>query len=333
MGGIVAYLVGIDGGGTGSRAVLSTLEGRIVATGSGGPANFQVIGVDETMRSIASTISSMLRHVAGPPVAGREITAVAVGLAGLHTPADKERFAGLLGSLLPHSRVSIWTDADVALAAAIGDGAGIVVIAGTGSIALGRDSSGAMARCGGWGYLIGDEGSAYAIAREGLRAASRGLDGRSGANALGEAFAQALSVPGFDHVLRPLYGPPAMSRQQIARLAPVVTQCAAAGDSAARAILAGAGVELAHLVLALAARLALGEATFPIACSGGVWRAGDLVLDSFQRRVHAALPHALVAPAALTAAEGAVFLAHRDAGGGSHGPAFLATLRATRLPE
>ena len=327
----MGYLIGIDGGGSGSRAVLATTDGRVVATGAGGPANFQAVGVDESMRSIVVAVSSVLGQVAGGPVPVREITAVAAGLAGLHTADDRRRFADLLGVLFPQSRVSIWTDADVALAAAIGDGAGIAVIAGTGSIALGRDNNGTLARCGGWGYLIGDEGSAYAIARAGLGAASRGLDGRAGANALGRAFSQALAVPDFDRLLRPLYGPPAMSRQQIARLAPIVTACAAAGDAAAREVLAGAGMELARLAIALATRLNLGEAAFPVVCSGGVWRAGDLVLAPFRARVHETLPRALVRPAALSAAEGAAFLACKDTGG-APGPAFLAELQASRPP-
>jgi N-acetylglucosamine kinase-like BadF-type ATPase len=311
------YAIGVDGGGTGTSAVLSTKKGRIVAVGSGGPANFQVVGEEQTLRSIVAAISSALNQGNAPHVPEPEIAAIAVGLAGLHTPADKDRLTRLVANQYPASRIGLWTDADVALAATSGDRAGIVVIAGTGSIALGRDDRGNGGRCGGWGYLIGDEGSAYAIAREGLRVASQGLDGRMPPTSLAAAFVQALAVPGFDDLLRPLYGPPAMTRHQIAQLAPLVTQCALAGDAAARDVLAAAAGSLAAMVIALGSRLGFVDDAFPVACSGGVWQAGEAILEPFQRRVLAAFPRARVGPPALSPAAGAVFLAVKSLADGA----------------
>src|SRR5919198_703184 len=195
------------------------------------------------------------------------------------------------------------------LAAATGGREGIVVVAGTGSIAYGADRSGWSLRCGGWGYIIGDEGSAYAIARQALRAASQAADGRAPASTLVDALTTALGVPAFDDILRPVYGPPTMTRHQLAALAPLVTQCAADGDVAAQAVLAEAGEELAALAVTLARHLDLGAEPFLVACSGGVWKASELVLEPFRRRVLAAYPRAHIGPPLLTPVAGAALLA------------------------
>ena len=307
-------MIGIDGGGSGTSAVLATNEGRIEAVGSGGPANFQVVGEEQTVQSIVAAISSAVNQGNALHKSEPEIAVIAVGLAGLHTPADKDRLTRLVADQYPASRIDLWTDADVALAATSGDRAGIVVVAGTGAIALGRDDRGTAGRCGGWGYLIGDEGSAYAISREGLRAASQGLDGRMPPTSLAAAFVQALAVPGFDDLLRPLYGPPAMTRHQIAQLAPLVTQCALAGDAAARDVLVAAAGSLAAMVIALGSRLGFVDKAFPVACSGGVWKAGETILEPFRRQVLATFPAARVGPPQLSPAAGAVFLGMAQTG-------------------
>ena len=199
-------------------------------------------------------------------------------MAGLHVRTDYDRFAAVARDLLPSSRVRIYNDGEVALAAATGGSEGIVVVAGTGSIAFGADRFGHHMRCGGWGYILGDEGSAYAIVVAAFRAASFANDGRAPASTLVPAFCQALGVPTFDDMLRPVYGPPAMTRHEIAAFAPLVANCAAEGDAAARAVLTAAGADLATMPIALARRLEFGASAFPVACSGGVWKAGELVL-------------------------------------------------------
>lgn len=310
------YVVGIDGGGTGTSAVLTTSDGKVVAWGFGGPANVQAVGDDEALRSISTALAGVLGSHSDP-AGSPHIAAISLGLAGMHTLEDRERFGSLVAPLIPGSAVSIWTDADVALAAATGDQPGIVVIAGTGSIALGRDLQGNTARCGGWGYLLGDEGSAYAIALDGLRAAARGVDGRSPRSVLVDAFALELGVRDFDQLLRPLYGPPPLSRQRIAELAVLVSQCAMAGDRIACQVLETAGVELALLAVTLTRHLMLGDAPFRVAYSGGVWRAGQQVLEPFTRTLLTAAPTAQIGPSLLAPAAGAALLALRKLDEGS----------------
>jgi N-acetylglucosamine kinase len=302
----MTFVVGIDGGGSGTTAVLASVDGAIVGTATAGPSNFQTVGEATAIGAVSAALTALLDTTG---IQARDLLVVAAGLAGLHTAQDRARFASLIAALVPHSRVMICTDADIALAATAGAGPGIAVIAGTGSIALGRNCEGKTGRSGGWGYLIGDEGSAYALALEGLQAASRGLDGRASPTSLAGAFAHALGVDRFDDLLRPLYGPPPLTRRQIAQLAPLVTMCAVSGDAAARRLLRRAGQDLADLVVAVATTLQLGDQPFAVGCSGGVWRAGPLLEGPFRRRVLRALPLACIGPAALAPAAGAAFLA------------------------
>jgi N-acetylglucosamine kinase len=323
------FVVGIDGGGTHARALLATPAGQVVAEGAGGPANFQAVGEEATRASVEQALDAALAAAPGQPVGRESIGAFAAGLAGLHVRADYDRFTALARAVLPASRVRIYNDGEVALAAATGGAAGIVVVAGTGSIAFGADRHGRHMRCGGWGYLLGDEGSAYAIVIAAFRAASFAADGRAPASTLVPAFCQALGVPTFDDMLRPVYGPPAMTRHQIAALAPLVARCAAEGDAAARAVLATAGEDLATMPSTLARRLELGASAFPVACSGGVWKAGEFVREPFRRRLLAEWPGALVGDPLLTPAAGAALLAIELLAGGHPGPAVLDNLRRT----
>ena len=307
----MSYVLGIDAGGTRTVALLATADGRAMAMGAGGPGNFQAVGEDAARASIEAAIDGALAAAPDGPVAREQVAAVAAGLAGMHVPADYERFTAIVGRLLPAARVRIYNDGEVALAAATGGREGIVVVAGTGSIAYGADRSGRSLRCGGWGYIIGDEGSAYAITRQALRAASQAADGRAPASTLVDAFTTALGVRTFDDILRPVYGPPAMTRHQLAALAPLVTQCAANGDAAAQAVLATAGADLAALAVTRARRLDLGATPFLVACSGGVWTADELVLEPFRQRVLAAYPRAHIGSPLLTPVAGAALLAIR----------------------
>src|SRR5919197_6394247 len=265
----MSYALGIDAGGTLTTALLAAADGKAIAEGTGGPGNFQAVGEDAARASIEAAIDGALAAAPDGPLAREQVAAVAAGLAGMHVPADYERFTALVGTLLPAGRVRIYNDGEVALAAATGGREGIVVVAGTGSIAYGVDRSGRALSCGGWGYILGDEGSAYAIGRQALRAASQAADGRAPASTLVDAFTTSLAVPAFDDILRPVYGPPAMTRHQLAALAPLVTQCAANGDVAAQAVLAEAGEGLAAPAGTLPRRPELGAQPFLVGCSGG----------------------------------------------------------------
>ncbi len=306
------YVVGIDAGGSGTTVVISTREGQTVAQGRGGPANILVVGEDGTREALKSALDAALASVQDGPNMREKVVAIAAGIAGAHVSADVERLNRLLEALLPGKAIKkVYTDGEIALAGATAGHEGIVVVAGTGSIALGRSRDGRILRCGGWGYLIGDEGSAYVIARRGLQEAAHAFDGQVATSTLVDAFVTAFGVPDFDSIVPILYGPPVLPRNRIAAFAPVVTKCAMEGDASAQSVLTEAGEALAGLVLTLAGRLDLYETPFRIACSGGVWQAGELLLHPFCERVWGMCPRATVGPPLLSPAEGAALLALR----------------------
>ncbi len=305
------YVLGIDGGGTATTALLSTSAGRVLARGTGGPANMLIVGEDTASVSLRDAIEAALSTAPNSPLMRSDIAAVTAGLAGIHVSGDGERLINVVRELLPNAQVHIYNDGEIALTAATGGAAGIVVVAGTGSIAYGSDEAGHHLRCGGWGYIMGDEGSAYAIAQAALRAAARAVDGRAPGSALVSALTEALNVPTFDDILLRVYGPPAISRRELAALAPLVSRCAIEGDEVAQAILATSGEDLATLAIALARRLGLIDAPLSISYSGSVWRAGNWILEPFRRHIHTTCSHAIVDPPLLAPEAGAALLAIR----------------------
>jgi N-acetylglucosamine kinase-like BadF-type ATPase len=155
----------------------------------------------------------------------------------------------------------------------------VAVISGTGSLAYGENAAGRSVRAGGWGYLLGDEGSGYAIGLAALRAVARAADGRGHATALTEAVLAHWSLPCPQALIRHVYGG-GMEREDIAALAPLVMRTAKDGEAVARAILEDAGRELALAAQAVIERLAL-PAPVPCALAGGVLLHSEIVRASF----------------------------------------------------
>ncbi len=263
-------VLGIDGGATKTVAWLARRSGEdepaVVGRGIAGPANPQAIGFDAALENMDRAIAAAFddsRVKPGP------VAAAVLGLAGsdrdenrrvLNRWAEKRRLA---------HRFRVVHDALPVLAAGSPEGWGIALIAGTGSLCFGQTRDGRTARAGGWGYLFGDEGSAYAIALAGLRAAAQSADGRAPPTRLVDAFLTRLSVERPQELITAIY-PMASDRAQIASLADIVTQSADEGDAAAQQILQTAAAELAAMVAALARKLGFSGDTFPLALAGGL---------------------------------------------------------------
>jgi N-acetylglucosamine kinase-like BadF-type ATPase len=236
-------VLGLDIGGSSSRARLSK-DGRIVAEASGPGANVAEI----PPRVIRTRLTALISELGSPkPVA------CCAGCAGAEVPEAGRRLERLLARLLPGTRVLVVHDARLVLAAA-GFDSGIALISGTGSVAFGRDAAGREARVGGWGWMLGDEGSGVWIAREGARELMRRLDAGEPAGAMGDAFLSAVSardlaaLTGRLHALRE---PGAW-----AELAGAVFE-AAVDDAGARDVIARAAAALARLVEQIQTRLSL----------------------------------------------------------------------------
>jgi N-acetylglucosamine kinase-like BadF-type ATPase len=300
------FFLGIDGGQSSTTALIGDETGRIIGKGLGGPCNHAAAaeGRDRLERAIAESVSAA-RLAAGLDPAAR-FAAACCGMSG--GPADKR---AILEALLPADCLTVTTDAAIALAGATPSGFGIIVIAGTGSMAFGRNEANSDARAGGWGYLFGDEGSAFDIARQALRAALRMEEGWGPATELRANLLNATGSVDINELMHQFYQPH-WPRDRIASLAPLVDKAAQAGDSAALEILHSAALQLAALASAVRAQLWVPDAAVDVAYSGGVFQNG-IITRRFRELVERA-PHTRCCPAQRTPAEGALLKAYRAGG-------------------
>lgn len=246
------YWAGWDGGGTKTEVLCVDARGETLGCQSFGPLNLNGADPDR----IAVTIRDSLAFMAARPGGLSACRGLVIGTAGVSNAAagrlveDTVRQWGYTGNLF------LTGDQDIALAGAI-EGSGAVLVAGTGSVCCGRNlQTGAHARSGGYGYLIDDEGSGYAIGRDILTAVVRAQDGRARPTALTQLVYEALGVDSVGQIITWLYGP-GTGKKEVAALAPLLRPALTAGDDAARAIVGKAGRELALLAVALWRRLEL----------------------------------------------------------------------------
>ncbi len=266
-GGSDGFVVGVDGGGTGCRVVLMDPERRTVGEGKGQAALVRPDRPGEAARAVAGAVEAVVRD-AGLTLPVRALWA---GLAGAGRPGAREAEEIALRSLGLAGSVEVGTDVEAGHRDAFGTGAGVLLVVGTGSVAWGRDPEGRPVRVGGWGSVLGDEGSGYWLGREGLRAVARAADGRGRPTLLTPRLLEELGLP----------DPPALipwmasaSKGQVAALAPRVVEIARTGDPPAAGILQNALEELRrHLEVLREAWAPWGE-SFPLALSGGLLTAG-----------------------------------------------------------
>ncbi len=267
MKGDVAQLfLGIDGGQTSTTAWIGDETGRVLGTGKAGPCNHAraAEGRERFRRAILGAVGSAC-EAAGIAAGEAVFEAACLGLSG--GPEEKEE---LFRELVRSRRLRLTHDAEVALSGATAGEPGIIVIAGTGSIAFGRNREGKRARAGGWGYIFGDEGGAFDIVRQALRAALRHEEGWGPPTALRQALLEATGAANANELLHWFYGDE-YPRQRIAALAPVVGECAANGDAVALELLHQAGQQLATLAGAVRRQLFAAEDTVTVSFAGGVF--------------------------------------------------------------
>lgn len=300
------YFLGVDGGQSSTTAMIGDETGRVLGIGRGGPCNHAAEG--EGRRKFMAAMRESLAQAAGS--ARLEILptfeAACLGLSG--GPDDKEALAR---ETIPAQRYLIVHDAHIALAGATGGEPGIIVIAGTGSMVFGKNAAGETARAGGWGYVFGDEGSAFDLVRQALRAILRNEEGWGGPTSLRETLLEAGGARDANQLLHFLYTDE-YPRDRVAGWAHMIDEAARAGDSAAVDILRSAAQALATLTAAVRRQLFETSERVNICYSGGVFRSEPL-LERF--RMLAELEDGnTVSPPRHTAAEGALLEAYRIAG-------------------
>jgi N-acetylglucosamine kinase-like BadF-type ATPase len=271
------YSLGFDGGGTKTECVILDSGGKIIGEGRGGPSNALRCGFDAAFGSLRQAAGEAL-HTAG--LTTGSVTGVCAGLAGAGRRNVVRRMLVFLAQEFPRALAQVTTDFGIALETAVGAGPGVVLIAGTGSAAYGRNAAGETARAGGYGPWVGDEGSAFEIGRRAIAAVARTRDQSGPISLLTDMIPAALDCPDWDELmLRIMRGPDEI----FPALFSVVTEAAAAEDSAAKEILFTSAIGLGNLAMIVVRRLGLKDQEFPLVKCGGVFghsRMLDALLDS-----------------------------------------------------
>jgi N-acetylglucosamine kinase-like BadF-type ATPase len=303
----MGFYLGVDGGQSGTAALIGDESGRVLGAGSGGPCNHAAAaeGRQKLVRAVGDSVAAACAQ-AGLDARAVRFAAACFGMSG--GPEDKQ---AILREILPADAVLVTDDAVIALAGATAGEPGMVTIAGTGSIAFGRNAAGGTARIGGWGYVFGDEGGGFDIARQALRAALRAEEGWGPATGLVPALLSATGSANANAVLHRFYTPE-WPRSRVATLAALVDEVAMAGDAVAGDILHNAAQQLAVLTSAVRAQLwGLGEPA-RVAWTGGVFRS-RMLLERYRYLVELEDGNQ-AGPPAYEPAAGALILAYRAGG-------------------
>jgi N-acetylglucosamine kinase-like BadF-type ATPase len=268
--------LGIDGGGSRTVALLASAKAgsqtpgsvsfSILGRGEAGPCNLQAVGSD---RALAALDEAVAGAFAAARISPAPAATACLGLAGAGRAEDQQVIQEWAHQVHLAQTVEVTTDAAILLAAGTPDGWGLAVVAGTGSIAYGRSADGRTARAGGWGYLLGDEGSAYALVLASLQAVAHAADGRGLATGLTQRFFAQLGLSQPQELVHAIYRS-GRDRAALASWAPLVFEAAEAGDLVAVEIVEAGARELAHMAAAVAQALGFNRHAVPLALSGGV---------------------------------------------------------------
>ncbi|MGA7615191.1 MAG: BadF/BadG/BcrA/BcrD ATPase family protein, partial [Thermoanaerobaculia bacterium] len=283
----MSLYIGVDGGGSKTSSIVVDESMHPLGRGEAGPSNFLRVGLDSARIELEKAI---LQAVRAADADFEQVAFTYCGIAGADHPEHRKRLVGALGSFFPRGNFTVASDARIALTAGIGLGEGIVIISGTGSVAFGRNDRGDEARAGGWGPTIGDEGSGYSIAREGLSAVVRAFDGRGPQTIITDLvcahhdLCEPRDLPLFVYA-------PTTRAYDIAAYTRLIIEAANKGDDVAVQILREAGDELGQAVVAVAGQLEMKSHTCAVAYVGGAFHAGAFLIDPMERTIREACPN------------------------------------------
>jgi N-acetylglucosamine kinase-like BadF-type ATPase len=305
------YVVGIDGGGTKTEALLLTEDGREWGGLTVQSTNPHAVSFEQATRNMGELLDQVF---AQPETAGMTCAAVCLGLAGVDTEEERSRFLGFMDSYRAERGLVFETfmnnDAQIALMATLGDDRGIIVISGTGSIAFGLTEERRKFRTGGWGNLLGDEGSGYDIGIRTLRAAMRSHDGIEPPTMLVPMIVEQYRFQAITDLRTYIYQPH-LKKHDIARFAELCIRADGRGDRTARAILETAARELAETAAALVRKDAWFESS-DIVTTGSIFRYSKTFGDTFREALLQRAPRVRIHPSSREPAYGAALLAWRQ---------------------
>ncbi|AFY43623.1 N-acetylglucosamine kinase [Nostoc sp. PCC 7107] len=288
------YVLGIDGGGSKTLCILMDDKYQVLGRGAAGASNYQSIGVEAARQSIYSAIQTAANE-ALKFTNTIEISAFCLGLAGVGRSRDIEVVRSMVQELqnsqflpitwdLQPANIIICHDALIALVGGIGHDVGIVVAAGTGSIIFGRNQQGDTKRVGGWGYILGDEGSAYKIAVAGMQAALKSYDGWEISTSLISDFQQHLGLQNIAELIEVIYQR-GWGVKEIASLAQIVDLAAASGDTLANNIIDDVVQELVKATSTVINAIFSPNSVCEIVTTGSVWRGESKIHKRFTKAI------------------------------------------------
>lgn len=307
-------VLGIDAGGTKTVCYLADGDGKLLGEGRSGGANLKAEGE----LAVEKVLHTVMDQAIG--AGEREVAAICLGMAGADRDDEQALVRDIMRRIGSRARIVVVNDALVALVAGIGDGPGVVIISGTGSIAYGRSADRA-ARAGGWGHVLGDEGSGYWIGRRALRAVARAADGRGPATTLTPRVLNHFAATKPADLIAEVYDRQ-LPHHALAQLARLVQQARDEGDEVGTQILEEAAHELVRAARSVVDKLSMQEEAVQFVLAGGVFNGVPWLAEELKRRLPATAPRGQVKRLEVEPAMGAVRLAIAEASGGARLPTY-----------
>jgi len=301
----MSFLIGIDGGGTKTHAVLTNLDGEKLFERFAGPSNFLILGTEKVSETILELIDSCKNHA---NISYKDISAVLLGTTGAGRRSDAELLENAFQSFLnqksiPTINFHVESDARIALEGAFAGKPGSILIAGTGSIMFGKDQKGNIHRVGGFGRFIGDEGSGYSIGKRALTAIAKSYDGRSEKTILSDLINEKFGIPSSEKLITEVY----KNNFDIASAAPLVLYAADMGDNAAIKIIESETDELILHINAMQEKIK--EDHLDIAFIGGILSSKNFYSDLFTKKIKEQISNCRVKPPDYPPEYGAILMA------------------------
>lgn len=297
--------LGVDGGGTKTHIVLMNENRLVLGEGFSGPSNPLRVGVETAVSNIAFAVNETCEK---NRLSINDIAGATLGLAGVRRDDIRKSVRDRITKTFHLPEVHVTTDAEIAWYGTTNGAPGLVIIAGTGSVCLGKDAVGKTSIAGGWGPLAGDEGGGAGISRLALQAVAKAFDGRGQKTALTEQATEYFRVAGPEALIVAIYSPQ-VDNLRIAGFAKYVVETALAGDRVAVDIINDAGKELGIAASAVIRNLGLQNETIPVGCVGGIFKAGSLLTTSLKQMLRLAAPQAYLTEPSMSPATAAAIMA------------------------
>ncbi|REE85293.1 N-acetylglucosamine kinase-like BadF-type ATPase [Paenibacillus taihuensis] len=303
---ISKVFVGIDGGGTHSTAVAVDLEGNVLAQAVGGSINYYSVGMERARNYLKEIIDLLIMKVKV-----NEFESVYIGNSALSAEATPEVLKRFTEGIVASRSIYMHSDSYIALIAMTAGQPGILIISGTGSMGIAKGMTDELLTIGGYGYLLGDQGSAYPIALQGIQAAVAAEEGMAAPTTLQEAVKEHYAIRQMSELIDMFYNPP-LERHVIARFAAEVARCAEQGDEVALKLLEKAARELAAHAIELEKKL--GIPGVPIGVSGSVFMKNRCIYGEFKQLLEQACPFSAVSLIDNPPELGAIFASFHESG-------------------